>query len=284
MTQALANLWAKTSRDSNDRWHPLILHMLDVAASAEAILAREPGSTRTRMAAIFGLEWEQARPWLLLLAACHDLGKACPGFQCKWRNLSGIDAGRSPNTDINHAFVSQIALSAWLREQGWPDELAELVADAVGCHHGERAAPSILDHLMGDRRAIGKSDWSDVRRGLVEAIMEVLKPTTTPTKRNLSGPDFMLLSGLTSFADWIGSNEEWFTFGSPADCGDLNLWFEARRTRAEQALNAIGWEFRAPLVTEAKSFTDVFGLTFAIFLCISVSTFSNKFFPSCPPG
>lgn len=259
MSRVVANLWAKTSRDLGERWHPLILHMLDVAASAEAILVREPESTRTRMAAILGLEWKQARPWLLFLIACHDLGKACPGFQCKWKNLSGLYAGRSPNTDINHAFVSQIALSSWLGEQGWPDELAELVADAVGCHHGERAAPSILDHLMGDRRAIGKSDWSDVRHGLAEALMEVLKPTITPTKWNLSGPDFMLLSGLTSFADWIGSNEEWFTFGSPADCGDLKTWFEARRTRAEQALNAIGWEFRTPLGTESKSFTDVFG-------------------------
>lgn len=85
MNQALAHLWAKTSRDNDGRWHPLILHMLDVAASAEAILTREPESTRTRMAAVLGLEWEQARPWLLFLIVCHDLGKACPGFQCKWK-------------------------------------------------------------------------------------------------------------------------------------------------------------------------------------------------------
>ena len=78
MNQALARLWAKTSRDNDGRWHPLILHMLDVAASAEAILTREPESTRTRMAAVLGLEWEQARPWLLFLIACHDLGKGVP--------------------------------------------------------------------------------------------------------------------------------------------------------------------------------------------------------------
>ncbi len=259
MNQSLIHLWAKTSRDNDGRWHPLILHMLDVAASAEAILAREPESTRTRMAAVLGLEWEQARPWLLFLIACHDLGKACPGFQCKWKNLSSLDGGRSPNTDINHAFVSQIALSAWLQEQGWPEGLSELVADAVGCHHGERAAPTVLDQLMGDRRATGKGDWSDGRCGLMEALKEVLKPTLTPTKESLSGPDFMLLSGLTSFADWIGSNEEWFPFGKPADCGDLNAWFELRRPRAEQALNAIRWEIRTPLAPKSKSFTEVFG-------------------------
>lgn len=132
MNKALVNLWAKTSRHNDDRWHPLVLHMLDVAASAEAILIREPESTRTRIAAVLGLEWEQARPWLLFLIACHDLGKACLGFQCKWKNLSCLDEGRSPNTDINYAFVSQIELSAWLPEQGRPEELAELVADAVG--------------------------------------------------------------------------------------------------------------------------------------------------------
>ena len=259
MNHALRNLWAKTSKEGGDLWHPLILHMLDVAASAEAILLREPESTYTRMGAILGLQWELARPWLLFLIACHDLGKACPGFQCKWRNLSGLDAGRSPNTNINHAFVSQITLVSWLQEQGWPEELAELVADAVGCHHGERAAPTTLNYLIGDQRAIGKSGWTDVRNGLIKSLLEVLRPTMTPTKATLSGPDFMLLSGLTSFADWIGSNEEWFPFGKPVDCSDLNAWFESRRTCAEQALNGIGWEHRTPLTQEPKSFTEVFG-------------------------
>ncbi len=116
--------------------------MLDVAASADAILAREPASTRNRLAATLEMSWVDARPWLLLLIACHDLGKACPGFQCKWKNLTSMDAGRSPNTEINHAFVSQIALTELLREMDWPDDLAELVADAVGCHHGSRASPN----------------------------------------------------------------------------------------------------------------------------------------------
>src|SRR3990172_824788 len=218
MDKALANLWAKTSRNGGSGWHPLILHMLDVAASADAILAREPESTRKRMAAILGMEWEYARAWLLLVIACHDLGKACPGFQCKWENLTGMDSGRSPNTEINHAFVSQITLTEMLQEKGWPDELAELVADAVGCHHGERAAPTTLNHLMGDRRAIGSGDWAQARQGLVEALLSVLKPAKIPTKRTLDGPEFMLLSGFTSFSDWIGSNEDWFPFGSPDDC------------------------------------------------------------------
>ena len=99
LDKALTNIWAKTSKDGNARWHPLILHMLDVAACADEILAREPESSQKRMAAIFGMEWEYARPWLLLIIACHDLGKACPGFQCKWLDMTGLRSTRNPNTE-----------------------------------------------------------------------------------------------------------------------------------------------------------------------------------------
>ena len=154
MEKALTHVWAKTAKSGGTGWHPLILHVLDVAASADAILEREPETTRNRIGEILGLKWQEARAWILLVVACHDLGKACPGFQCKWENLTGMDPGRSPNTEINHAFVSQIALSELLQEMDWPGQLAELVSDAVGCHHGERASPKVLDDLSGNRRAL----------------------------------------------------------------------------------------------------------------------------------
>ena len=263
MEERLTNLWAKTSKDDDARWHPLILHMLDVAASADAILTREPEPTRTRIAAILGMKWEDARPWLLLLIACHDLGKACPGFQCKWPDrlaLAGLKIPRSPNTNINHAFVSQIALTQLLQVRDWPNDLAELVSDAVGCHHGERASPTILSDLEGDRRATGDISWTQARQSIFEALMETLQPTKVPTKQTLYGPDFMLLAGLTSFADWIGSNEDWFCFGTPADCEDLQTWFRKRRVRADQALDAIGWNHRVPLSTGQTTFEQAFNI------------------------
>jgi CRISPR-associated endonuclease/helicase Cas3 len=256
--KALPNLWAKTG-DGDPGWHPLLLHLLDAAASADAILEREPKTTRERMADILGLDWGTARPWLLFLVACHDLGKACPGFQCKWQNRTGLDPGRSPNTDINHAFVSQIALAETLREVGWPEGLAEGVADAVGCHHGERASPRTLMQLSGDRRALGREPWSLARRALVELLLAIFRPSPAPTKPSMSGPDFMLLSGLTSFADWIGSNEEWFRFGTPGHCDDPDAWFRRRRADADRALDGIGWGSRTPLVSEPTSFEKLFG-------------------------
>lgn len=269
MDIALANLWAKTSKKGGLGWHPLILHMLDVAASADAILAREPESTRQRLAATVGMNWANAHGWILLVIACHDLGKACPGFQAKWPQLLGslgLNLPRSPNTDINHAFVSQIALTELLQDMGWPDELAELVADAVGCHHGSRASENAKDDATaeihvgrGERLEAVRRDWVQARQALADALKNVLKPDTPPTKQTLTGPDFMLLSGLTSFADWIGSNEEWFTFGTPDDCNDLQGWFQKRRARADKALDAMGWLARTPLTQEPKFFSQVFG-------------------------
>lgn len=251
-------LWAKSSA-ADGRWHPLLLHLLDVAAVADALIAREPPTTRERLAALLGLPWTQTRPWLLLLIACHDLGKGCPGFQCKWKNLSGLDVGPAPDTSINHAFVSQVELRELLMGLGWPEEAADLVADAVGSHHGERASPNTLANLEGNRRALGKPKWHCARRALFETLTPVLAPGAPPTKLALSGPDFMLLAGLTSFADWIGSNETFFPFGAPEDCADPAAWFKTRREQnAENALNQIGWLPRLPLADAPRAFDAVF--------------------------
>lgn len=257
---ASCHLWAKSQVGEQTSWHPLVLHLLDVAACADVILEREPEVTRQRMGQVLGLSWPLARPWLLLLIACHDLGKGCPGFQCKWKNLSGLDPGVSPDTTINHAFVSQVELFDLLCERAWPEDLAELVADAVGCHHGERAKPNTLSNLSGNRRALGKPEWQQARRDIFEALLTVFAPENVPTKASLDGPDFMLLAGLTSFADWIGSNESVFQFGIPKDCDDLQKWFDRRRAEnAEKALDAIGWAIRAPLAKSSRSFREVFG-------------------------
>ncbi len=256
-----SKLWAKTSQLMGPvirLWHPLILHLLDVAACADVILDREPEVTRKRLADVLGMAWEDARSWILLVIASHDLGKACPGFQCKWDNLTDLPLPKIPNTDINHAFVSQVTLAGILLERNWPEGLAVLVADAVGCHHGERTSERNLQFLEGNRNALGNIEWENVRRDIFDALFEVLQPARIPDKETLSGTDFMLLSGLTSFADWIGSNDKWFPFGTPEDCDDLTGWLQERKTSAERALDAIGWNHRTPLSSELRTFEQVF--------------------------
>ncbi len=262
MTTELGNLWAKTPKDGGAKWQPLILHLIDVAACADLILSREPKRTRQQLAAVLGFPWVAARPWLLLLIACHDLGKGCPGFQCKWKNLSGLDVGPSPDTTVNHAFVSQIELRDLLLERGWPEETAKMAADAVGCHHGERASPATLQDIEDNpfRRTLGKPEWHRARKAIFEALIGVFAPGEPPVKTTFSGPEFMLLAGLTSFADWIGSNEAFFSFGAPEDCDDLASWFTNRREQnAEGALDLMGWLPRLPLTQSPRAFAAVFG-------------------------
>ena len=261
MDESLYKLWAKTAPDHSGQWHPLFLHLLDVAACAEAILDREPESAKQYYASILGLPWNEAHPWLLAIIACHDLGKASPGFFAKWPEAPahGLKMPRSPTTRVNHAFISQIALESILQDLGWPFALAELTAAVAGCHHGQRASHHELGNLEFDCSAMGDGVWTEARSQIFRAILSVFNPVSTPQKETLSGPEFMLLSGLTSFADWIGSNTEWFDYGTPRDCADLAAWYAKSKAAADQALDAIGWDRRTPLSPDFRTFKEVFG-------------------------
>ncbi len=268
--ESIFRIWAKTDTDDIDKWHPLLLHMLDVAATAEAILGREPKGTRDKLASCLGMDWPAARPWLLLSIACHDLGKACPGFQRRWEGAprTGLREPSAPNTDISHGFVGQIALSDLLNNRKWASDLAELMADAVGCHHGSRAserdkgkARMAIFLGRGDRLEGAREDWTQARALLFGSMANFFDVRDVPSKQSLSGPEFMFLAGLTSFADWIGSNTDWFPFGIPDDCRDLPRWFHMREECAKRALDDIGWEPRVPLSLEPTNFEKAFNLS-----------------------
>ncbi|MEW5894655.1 MAG: CRISPR-associated helicase Cas3' [Candidatus Omnitrophota bacterium] len=256
-------LWAKKTNDG-ELWHPLVLHLIDVAAVAEKILSREPASTRSMFANAFNLSWHEAKPLILFLVACHDIGKASPGFQLKWKekrtvleNL-GIKLPKLPDISINHAFITQLAIERFLKELGWSENLAMYCADAVGCHHGARATSTVLNDLEGNRHGVDDRNWSPIWQNIFKSLCTLFAIKNVPSKSTLSGAEFMLLAGLTSFADWIGSNEEWFPFGNIDHCDDLSGWFKKSQEKAKRALDSIGWENRSPLAIEYRNFTEIF--------------------------
>jgi CRISPR-associated endonuclease/helicase Cas3 len=258
-------LWAKSDREKGDgSWHPLIAHLLDVAASAEAILEREPERTRRLYAQDFGFScYADARPWLLALIALHDLGKASPTFQALWPE----GAKRVKNQGLRfkkdfqhisyvpHGIISQIALcESEPLQQALAYDLLRLAADAVGCHHGLRASPTTLN--VSDTE-LGSGVWVEVRNELIGVILALFgaDPQKPPCLEILSAAAFYRLAGLTSFADWIGSSQGFFPFEEQV--GDLSDYYRRSLDKARKALDAIGWRSREPLSQTKLDFSQI---------------------------
>lgn len=214
-------------------WQPLVCHGLDAAACADAWLGRAPEPVRRRLATLLGVDWVLARPWLLLLIACHDIGKACPGYQSRWRNLTGIDRGRQPDTAVEPAFVGQIALRELLQAHGWAAGLAAALTDAVVCHGGRCASTEALLVMQDDERSVGGAGWSQARRSLFEVCHAVFRPPITPTLRTTAERNLPLLLEAMTHAEAMASDEAWFPFANTVDLYYPGAWYERSRRRAQ---------------------------------------------------
>lgn len=243
-------LWAKSGEDQG---HPLLAHMLDVAAVAEAILELEPVTTHQHLASQFGLSVETAPHWLATLAGLHDVGKAIPGFQAKWDQGQALaeahgltfDNATSLRCD-RHDWASTAILEEWLPGRTGADVIwCQQVAGAVGAHHGYPLTQKEMSNSLPLRE---DKAWQQARQALLDAYWKVLTPSGVITADELALPAINWLAGLTSIADWIGSNLEWFPLGIRHD--DLRQHYLHAKRLAHQALTAIGWLPFSPLLAE----------------------------------
>jgi CRISPR-associated endonuclease/helicase Cas3 len=240
--------WAKTVRDTDGLEQPGISvrdHCLNVGCVAEAIIASLPPPVR---ALLPGDDGRTAA----LLAALHDVGKITIGFQAKcptWLTsvrLPPCSGGDIALSVTDHAHVSQAFL------QRLPNAaVSRLWFVAVGSHHGRPKGRMV--RLNNGIHVETLSDWAEGhRQQLRDELESVFGPLPMAPPDPLFAPyhsDLWLLAGLITVADWIGSNETWFSPGE-------GLRLDSSRSRACDALRQIGWPGGK---LRSTSFAEAFG-------------------------
>jgi len=263
---ALWLLWAKTDREHKEsgRYHPLLCHMIDVAAVTQALwdLSFTDG-LRKQFASALGLTFDETRRTLAFWAALHDLGKASPGFQrqhdpskARLQDAGWVFPRIVGRESSRHGVITAYTLPAILEEAGaMPKRMARAVSCVVGGHHGSWPTPREVQKLTQD--TIGDGQWVSSRLQIVSVLRELFQPAMVVfqrTDRQMNAL-FTLASGLTSVADWIGSMEDFFAFHE-SEIG-LREYHQEAYGRAEHALRALHWVgWRPPACT--ATFHDLF--------------------------
>jgi CRISPR-associated endonuclease/helicase Cas3 len=244
--------WGKlgSKREDGSRiTHPLLCHMIDVAAVAQAMWQEvlSPAATR-RLAGRLGLDPDAAGRWIAFWAGLHDLGKASPAFQSQYEPLyrrlveAGLPCPAHP-PETAHGLLSAYALPDVLTGFGLPRALAKQIATIIGGHHGILPAPGKVEEVH--RHSIGRGRWEQARQRLAEILAEALSVPSAIEVGAVDNPSAMAIAGLVAVADWIGSDERYFPYqmDEAASQHYLNVpqYLEQARASAARALADLHW-------------------------------------------
>lgn len=286
--------WAKLPRHDAEefpptKFHPVLCHMMDVAAVAEALWQEIlPEEVRARFARNLKLENDEAQVWIAFLAGLHDLGKICPKFQfvdaasALFREsgtlLHPYFQPRRCEEEAWHQWVTAVALPEILIKPrfGVEEKFAKRLAHVLGGHHGDFPQIGELsklkqkDALNKDsssnfvwNECLGGDRWQVWREEATHLLAEVLQLPLEQSPRSVSKGELresntfaMLLAGLVSVADWIGSNATYFKLevtdiNTPPSI-DAREYMNSARQKARQALEYLGWR-RSAEAPEAAS-------------------------------
>lgn len=268
--QSLLSFWAKLGKATwPEEYHPVLCHLIDVGQVARRlwgdVFRRQVKQRVTRQLGL--LEEMYAGKWLAFWIAAHDIGKLSPCFQHRGPNtdelrkrLAGFDF---PCVDRKHGDISTKVLADELKQSNnWApiaDAVARNVAVAVGGHHG--IFPTNWIEMPGP---LGNEKWFAARRQLLKLLAQLFGVPDLAAPKPVPSDDqsvWMYLAGLTSVADWIGSNVEFFPpVGNAAfvDANfDVDAYFKEAGGKATKALETLGWLGRGDS-TASINFSELF--------------------------
>ncbi|WP_198299098.1 CRISPR-associated helicase Cas3' [Bordetella genomosp. 13] len=240
LSPAARAIWAKSGEGSG---HGLLAHMLDVAAVAQRIWQGTPRPFKRKIAARMGLPHAHAGRWIATLVGLHDFGKAIPGFYAKWPEAMAASRAAALQFNdrslhvTNHSCATAALLAPALRKLVDAESIWLLHAiGAISAHHGYHFSSTEIAAAKPLRE---DKVWSEARFELLAAYWRVMAPQGRPVSDELDLPTVNWLAGLTSVADWIGSNVDWFAMGERHD--DLLQYFGHALELAETALACVPW-------------------------------------------
>jgi CRISPR-associated endonuclease/helicase Cas3 len=261
----MEELWGKKRGEPEIR-HPLFFHLIDVAMVTQALWNRSlQWVLHNTMARELDLSTEAAGRWLSFFSGLHDIGKASPDFQRKSTKVKQVLAGKAfhfPADQVKtpHGLITAKTLPNLFIEDSFhggcfPKKFARNIARVLGGHHGE--FPNASKILGLSKRQMGDGLWESVRRNLFFELAKLLEIDSLPFPNNPSPSNSFFISfiGLTSVADWIGSNDEYFPYEDKA-VAPLH-YLPIARERAEKAVDDLGWSGWQP-PQEPYSFKKLF--------------------------
>ncbi len=241
--------WAKTTQDAQPGIS-VFEHMMNVGH-----VARLMAETSIELLSLSNLDPSLAGA----LAALHDLGKISPGFQRKceqWlkdRGLSDIARNGRWDTEMesDHGKITHTTLQKYFVENKVDERTATFLSAVLGGHHGRLSRPN--DRGFKPQKSIVEHqsdiDWEQERKLAADAVMTQFGIKLSELFINDSSPALWWLGGLTSVADWIGSDERHFPVQGGMDASKV-------AGVAGKCLQEIG--FGRPRIVRGLSFHDLF--------------------------
>ena len=274
--------WAKArpyGQPRPEKVHLLEHHAADVGACFEALLAQP--TIRRRLARSGGLATldDETAARLALFAAMHDVGKVNVGFQTRVWAGDDHPHGRRPGYAGHYRELAPVMTDRdgetagwffdelgwwWEAVDTWDDHSGETVCGlfvAALSHHGR---PLALEGGLSANPRLWR-DYGELRPREQVARIGALLRRWFPAAFDENAlalparPEFQhMFLGLCTLADWIGSNEKWFTYADePAD----DYFFTVARPGAARALREIGLDVASQrdAFSGARGFDALFG-------------------------
>ncbi len=271
--------WGKAEKHGA-RFHLLPYHCLDVAAVGHSLLVKNT-SLRRKFRAITGLDDGTCIRWLTISLALHDIGKFSENFQNLRPDLLEHLQGKNSvkSYDVRHDSLgnllwidhlwnavenNEINLFPEITDDfgDWQDVFKTILKAFTG-HHGKPPDLSgnnnmrlLFDRYFGCDDALAANEFVRDLGVLFPLMPESENITYSFEIEEEMQKASWLMAGFAVLCDWIGSNENWFSYHErPIPL--IDYWQNHALPQAETALREarVG---RPEVMNENVSFAGIF--------------------------